>query len=88
MKQAKVLEKYFKGAANHRRIDILNLIFDAPGITVEGIAEKLACDFQVVSVHARKLYQVGLIDKKYVGRAVGHTLSPYGHKFIRFIKTL
>ncbi len=82
------MEKYFKGVANHRRIDILDLVFRVPNITVEGIAEKLDCNFQVVAVHAQKLSRVGLVDKKYIGRAVGHTISPYGKKFLRFINTL
>ncbi len=88
MKNGKELEKYFKGAANHRRIDILILISQFPNITVDGISEKLDCDFQVVAVHTQKLSRFGLVDKKYVGRSVGHTLSPYGKKFLVFLKTL
>lgn len=88
MKNSRDLEKYFKGAANHRRIDILNLISQVPNITVEKIAESLDCDFQVIAVHAQKLSRFGLVDKKYIGRAVGHNLSPYGEKFLKFIYTL
>lgn len=88
MKNGRELEKYFKGVANHRRIDILNLVSQVPNITVEKIAENLDCDFQVVAVHAQKLSRVGLIDKKYIGRSVGHTVSPYGKKFLTFIHTL
>ncbi len=88
MKNGRDLEKYFKGVANHRRIDILNLISQIPNITVEGIAGNLDCDFQVVAVHTQKLSRVGLVDKKYIGRSVGHTLSPYGKKFLAFIRTL
>jgi len=33
------------------------------------------------------LVQAGLLNKRYQGRSVIHSLSPYGEKFIKFIKT-
>ena len=88
MKKGWELEKYFKGLANHRRIDILVLISQIPNITVEKISEALNCDFQVVAVHTQKLARFGLVDKKYKGRGVGHTISPYGKKFLSFMQGL
>ena len=87
MKSSKDLEKHFKGLANHRRLDILFLVYKNPGITVDGISEKLDCNFKTISEHTRKLVQAGLVDKKYHGKAVAHVLSPYGHKFFNFIKS-
>ena len=87
MKTSKQLEKYFKGAANYRRLDILILVDKNPGITVAGIAEKLDVQFSTIAVHAQKLMQVGLLEKTYVGRAVAHKLSPYGKKFLAFAET-
>ena len=87
MKTAKQLERHFKGLANHRRLDILFLVYKSPGITVDGISEKLNCNFKTISDHTTKLVQTGLLDKKYHGSAVAHSLSPYGYKFIDFIKT-
>jgi len=87
MKTAKQLERHFKGTANHCRIDILLLVFKSPGITVEGIAENLNKNFKTISEHARRLFQAGLVNKKYQGRSVIHSLSPYGEKFIKFINT-
>ncbi len=87
MKTSKQLERHFKGLANHHRLDILFLVFQNPGITVDGISEKLNHNFKTISEHTKKLVQAGLIDKKYKGRAVAHTLSPYGHKFSAFIKS-
>ena len=86
MKTAKQLERHFKGLANHRRVDILVLVSKNPGITVDGISERLNCNFKTISEHIRKLVQAGLINKKYKGTAVAHSLSPYGQKFIRFVK--
>jgi len=87
MKTAKQLERHFKGAANHHRIDILLLVSESPGITLEGIAERLNKNFKTISEHTRRLVQAGLLNKRYQGRSVIHSLSPYGEKFIKFIKT-
>jgi predicted transcriptional regulator len=87
MKTPKQFERHFKGVANHRRIDILLLVSKNSGITVEGIAENLNKNFKTISEHTRRLVQAGLLNKNYQGRSVIHSLSPYGEKFIKFIKT-
>jgi len=81
------MEKIFKGISNHKRLDILFLINNEEGITVDSIANRLNFDFKNTSAHLQKLVNAGLINKKYVGKQVSHKLSPYGKKFIRFIKT-
>lgn len=86
MKTAKQFERYFKGVANHRRIEILLLVARAEGISLNKIAENIDSDIKNTCQHAQKLVQAGLIDKKYNGRTVGHSVSPYGRKFIKFIK--
>jgi len=87
MKTAKQMERHFKGVANHRRIEILKLIAEEEGVSVEDIAESLNCNMKTISEHTRRLVQAGLVDKKYQGRKVVHTLSPYGKIFYRFIIT-
>jgi DNA-binding MarR family transcriptional regulator len=87
MKTAKQLERYFKGAANHRRIEILFLVSRLENISLDGISKELNCNFKTISQHTRRLVQAGLLNKKYKGRRVIHTLSPYGKRFISFIKT-
>jgi Bacterial regulatory protein, arsR family. len=86
-KTAKQLERYFKGAANHRRIEILLLIDKNNGIAVEGIVQILNANFKTVSEHIRRLVQAGLVNKNYQGRRVSQTLSPYGKRFVEFIRT-
>jgi DNA-binding MarR family transcriptional regulator len=86
-KSAKKLERHFKGVANHRRIDILLLISRKPGITLDDIAGNLDCNIKTISEHTRRLVQAGLINKKYQGQKVRHTLSPYRRIFCNFIKT-
>ena len=87
MKTAEQLERYFKGAANHRRLDILFLINDNDGISLEKIAKLLDCNIKTISEHTRRLKQAGLVNKKYQGREVLHSVSPYGKRFVRFAKT-
>jgi DNA-binding transcriptional ArsR family regulator len=86
-KTARQLERYLKGVANHRRIEILFLIAREEGISVEGISNNLSCNFKTVSEHIRRLVQAGLVEKKYEGRTVAHRLSLYGRIFISFLTT-
>jgi DNA-binding MarR family transcriptional regulator len=87
MKSAKQLERYFKGVSNHRRVEILVLVSRAPGISLEKIAENTSCEIKNACQHVQKLVHAGLVNKKYCGRTVGHTISPYGVKFIKFMKS-
>jgi len=86
MKTSKQLERYFKGMANHRRLDILRLVAKRDGLTLEGIAEILNCNLKTISEHTKRLVQAGLLNKKYQGRSVTHSLSPYGKMVIEFMK--
>ena len=86
-KTSRQLERYFKGAANHRRISILRVVEKNNGITVEEIARALSTNFKTVSQHTRTLVHAGLLNKNYRGREVMHSLSPYGRAFLTFMKT-
>lgn len=86
-KTSKQLERHFKGIANHRRIDILLLVQISDNITVDGIAKTLNCNVKTISEHTRRLVQAGLLNKRYVGREVIHSLSPYGQKAVEIVKT-
>ena len=87
IKTGRQLERHFKGVANHHRIEILRLIAKNEGISVEGIAGTLRVNLKTISEHTRKLTQAGLVNKKYRGRVVMHSLSPYGKAFYKFITT-
>jgi DNA-binding MarR family transcriptional regulator len=86
-KTSKQLERHFKGIANHRRLDILFLIKNFDGLTLQEIADRLGCNFKTISGHTKTLVNAGLLDKKYKGRRVAHSLSPYGQKIIELIET-
>ena len=87
MKTPKQLERHFKGAANHRRIAIMIVVEKNEGIAVEELAGVLGANIKTISQHTRSLVQAGLLNNKYRGRQVAHSLSPYGKSFLRFMKT-
>jgi len=87
IKTAKQLERHFKGIANHHRIEILILIKNQSGISVEEIANELDSNIKTISEHTRRLVQAGLVNKQHKSRNVTHTLSPYGKTIVRFVET-
>ncbi|MEK7617936.1 MAG: winged helix-turn-helix domain-containing protein [Patescibacteria group bacterium] len=85
-KTAKQLERYFKGPANHHRINIIMLLAAKPKLTLDQIVKELEGNTKTISEHTRRLAQAGLVNKKYQGNKVEHTLSPYGEEFNKFFK--
>lgn len=87
MKTSKQMERHLKGMANHYRIDLLLLISEWNGITLDEIVEELHASQKTIGEHTRRLHQAGLVDKNYRGRFVEHKLSPYGRIFANFLKS-
>ena len=87
IKSAKQMERHLKGMANHHRIEILLLIADSGAITLEDIIKNLGANEKTIGEHTRRLYQTGLVNKKYRGKFVEHTISPYGKIFADFLKS-
>ena len=85
-KTAKQMERHLKGMANHYRIEILFLIAAEEGITLAEIVEALRANEKTLGEHTRRLSLAGLVNKKYRGRSVEHTLSPYGRTFVNFLR--
>lgn len=85
-KTSKQIERHIKGIANHRRIEILFIIADNSEIILDEIADRLKCNLKTISEHTRRLVQAGLVNKRYRGQSVLHTLTPYGKIFHKFIK--
>lgn len=82
------MERHLKGVSNHYRIQILLLIAEREKITLEDIVKTLKANEKTIGEHTRRLFQAGLINKKYRDKFVEHTLSPYGKEFVRFLKFL
>lgn len=88
IKTPRQLERHLKGAANHYRIQILLLVAAKPNITLEAISTSLSASEKTLGEHTRRLVQAGLLQKRYKGRFVEHSLSPYGKSFVQFLKSL
>ncbi len=65
----------------------MKLLYQEEDLSLEDLAETLNANVKTLSEHTKRLVQAGLLNKTYHGRAVAHSLSPYGRKFIGFIKT-
>jgi len=84
-KTAKQLERYCKGVSCFRRIEILDYIYRYEGAPLDAIARGVNANFKTTHEHTKRLREAGLINKNYVGRAVAHSLSPYGRKIHKFL---
>jgi len=81
------MERHLKGMANHYRIAILLLIAKEDGITLESIIDALKANPKTIGEHTRRLALAGLVNKRYRGNFVEHSLSPYGKIFVSFLKS-
>jgi len=86
--KSRQLERIVKGFANHRRLDILELLQRTPELSVEEIAEKLSIGYENTSDHIRKLAIAGLVMKRYDKKSVRHKLTPRAKVILTFCKTL
>ena len=81
------MERHLKGMANHHRINILLLVADREGITLDSIATTLDANEKTIGEHTRRLLVAGLLSKNHRGKYVEHKLTPYGKTFVRFLKS-
>jgi DNA-binding MarR family transcriptional regulator len=86
MKTSRQLERHFKGIANHHRLDMLFMVRRLDGATLDEICRELKLNTKTASEHTRRLVAAGLLNKKYKGTSVQHSLSPYGKKLHSLIK--
>ena len=87
-KKFRQLERVVKGFANHRRLEILELLRREPELSVEEVAKKLSTGYMNISDHIRKLAIAGLVLKRNEGKAVRHKLTPRALAVLTFCKTL
>ncbi len=81
------MERHLKGIANHHRIEILLLLGEKSGLSLEAIVDALKANEKTIGEHTRRLCHAGLVNKTYRGKFVEHTLSPYGKSFVHFLKS-
>ncbi|MEK7567779.1 MAG: winged helix-turn-helix domain-containing protein [Patescibacteria group bacterium] len=82
------IERVVKGFANHRRIQILDLLLKEPELSVDNVAEKLNIGYENASDHIRKLAVAGLVMKRNDGSSVRHKLTPRAESILVFCKRL
>ncbi|MEK7174205.1 MAG: winged helix-turn-helix transcriptional regulator [Patescibacteria group bacterium] len=82
------LERVVKGFANHRRLQILDLLKREPELSVDEVAEKLHIGYENTSDHMRKLAITGLVMKRNEGTSVRHKLTPRAESILMFCKKL
>ena len=82
------IERVVKGFANHRRIQILDLLSEEPELSVNDISRKLHIEYENASDHIRKLAIAGLVMKRYDGTSVRHKLTPRAESILVFCKKL
>jgi len=88
VKNSRALERVVKGFANHRRIDILNLLQKRPELSVEEIAETLRINFKTASDHIRRLAIAGLVLKRNEGNMVRHKITSRAESILKFLRIL
>jgi len=82
------LERIIKGVANHRRIQILELLEKTPELSLQEISETLNINFKTASEHLRRLAIAGLVRKRSQGASVRHKLTKRGKDILKFLRTL
>lgn len=88
MKKFRELERIAKGFANHRRIEIMELLRRHPELSLIEIAEALSVNFKTAGEHVRRIVYAGLIMKRNEGQAVRHALTKQGIEVLKFLRTL
>ena len=86
--RTKRLERIVKGFANHRRIEILELLERHPEMCVSEISEKLQIEMKTASEHLRRLAIAGLLLKRYEGREVRHAITEQARHILSFLDKL
>lgn len=82
------MERIVKGFANHRRLEILDLLKREPELSVDDISERLGIGYENASDHVRKLAIASLVLKRSDGNAVRHKLTPRAESVLVFCKRL
>lgn len=88
MSTSRQIEKIVKGFANHRRIEMLELIKNQPELSLNEISSELRVNLKTASEHLRRLTVAGLILKRNRGQNVLHKLSPLGDDILKFLRKL
>jgi len=82
------LERTVKGFANHRRIQILQMLVIEPELSLSDICDQFDMESANGSEHVRKLAIAGLVVKRRQKNHVYHKITDRGMKVLSFLKKL
>ncbi|MEX2014167.1 MAG: helix-turn-helix domain-containing protein [Parcubacteria group bacterium] len=88
MKKPRQLERTVKGFANHRRIEIMDLLAKTPELSLGEISDTLHINIKTGSEHIRRLAIAGLVMKRSDGSSVRHALTKVGNNVLKFLRIL
>lgn len=86
--RSRKLERIVKGFANHRRIEMLELLGRKPELSLGEVSEALEIELKTASEHLRRLALAGLVLKRHAGRVVHHALTPRADIILKFLRML
>ena len=87
-KTSRQLERIVKGFANHRRLQVLKLLYQEPELSVQEISDKLKSAFKNISAHINKMAIAGLVMKRSEGNMVRHKLTNRGRTILKFVRII
>lgn len=87
-KSYRELERMVRGFANHRRIQILEILQRRPELSVDEIATFLDISYKTVADHVRRLAIAGLVLKRNQDVSVRHRLTDRARFILKFLRTL
>ena len=87
-KSNRELERIIKGFANHRRLQILELLQKEPELSVQEIAERLKSEMKNISAHINRMAVAGLVMKRSDSKSVRHKLTKRGTVILKFVRML
>ena len=88
IKNYRTLERLVRGFANHRRIEMLELLAKEPELSVEEISKKLNINYKTSADHLRRLTIAGLLFKRSDSVSIRHKLTPRAVNVLKFLRTL
>ena len=87
-KTNKELERIVKGFANHRRLQVLKLLYQEPELSVQEISGKLKSEFKNISAHINRMAIAGLLMKRSDSKSIRQKLTKRGNIILKFVRML
>jgi len=84
----KKLERIVKGFANHRRLQVLELLDKEPELSVQEISDKLKSEFKNISAHINRMAIAGLLMKRSDSKSIRQKLTKRGNIILKFVRML